>query len=74
MWVQIIVDRYERKKIKPNDKPFADRTGTGLRVLSANKGGRRKWHLRFVSPTARKRRDGAKNLSRYKYHSSPRLS
>jgi hypothetical protein len=45
------------KKIKPNDRPFADRTGTGLRVLSANKGGRGKWHLRFVYPTTRKRRD-----------------
>ena len=45
------------KKIKPNDKPLADGTVIGLRLLSANKNGRGKWKLRFVSPTTRKRRD-----------------
>ena len=45
------------KKIKSKDKPLADGTVTGLRLLSTNKNGRGKWKLRFVSPTTRRRRD-----------------
>ena len=45
------------KRIKPGDKPLADGTVTGLRLLATGKAGRGKWQLRFVSPETEKRRD-----------------
>lgn len=45
------------KRIKSGDKPFADGTVTGLRLLPSANSGRGKWQLRFVSPKTNKRRD-----------------
>lgn len=45
------------KRIKPGDKPVADGTVTGLRLLATSTAGRGKWQLRFVSPETDKRRD-----------------
>jgi integrase len=45
------------KRIKPGDKPVADGTVTGLRLLATGTAGRGKWQLRFVSPETEKRRD-----------------
>ena len=45
------------KRIKSGDKPVADGTVTGLRLLATGTAGRGKWQLRFVSPETEKRRD-----------------
>ena len=45
------------RKIKMGDKPLADGTVTGLRLIPASANGRGKWQLRFVSPETNKRRD-----------------
>ena len=45
------------KRIKPGDKPLADGTVAGLRLLPSVSAGRGKWQLRFVSPETNKRRD-----------------
>ncbi len=45
------------KNIKSVDKPLADGTVQGLRLLPSKKNGRGKWQLRFVSPITKKRRD-----------------
>ena len=45
------------KSIKPDDKPLADRTVAGLRLLPTKVKGRGQWKLRYVSPTTNKRRD-----------------
>jgi len=45
------------KNIKPTDKPFADGTVTGLRLLPSSSRGHGKWQLRYVSPESTKRRD-----------------
>ena len=45
------------RKIKVGDKPVADGTITGLRLLPSTANGRGKWQLRFVSPVTNKRRD-----------------
>ena len=45
------------KFIKPEDKPLADGTVAGLRLLPTKVKGRGQWKLRYVSPTASKRRD-----------------
>ena len=45
------------KTIKPSDKPFADGTVTGLRLLPSSSRGHGKWQLRYVSPKSTKRRD-----------------
>ncbi len=45
------------KSIKPDDKPLADGTVAGLRLLPTKVKGRGQWKLRYVSPTTSKRRD-----------------
>ncbi len=45
------------RRIKPGDKPVADGTVTGLRLIPAATNGRGKWQLRFVSPETNRRRD-----------------
>ena len=45
------------KNIKQSDRPVADGTVTGLRLLPGKRKGRGKWQLRFVSPQTGKRRD-----------------
>lgn len=45
------------KRIKPGDKPLADGTVAGLRLLHSVSAGRGKWKLRFVSPETNNRRD-----------------
>jgi len=45
------------RKIKTGDKPVADGTIIGLRLIPASANGRGKWQLRFVSPETNKRRD-----------------
>jgi integrase len=45
------------KRIKPGDKPLADGTVVGLRLLHSVSAGRGKWKLRFVSPETNNRRD-----------------
>ncbi|WP_420587928.1 tyrosine-type recombinase/integrase [Marivita sp.] len=45
------------KRIGPGDKPMADGTVAGLRLLPGSGKGRGKWQLRFVSPETGKRRD-----------------
>ena len=45
------------RKIRMGDKPLADGTVTGLRLIPASANGRGKWQLRFVSPETNKRRD-----------------
>ena len=45
------------KSIKPEDKPLADGTVAGLRLLPTKVKGRGQWKLRYVSPTTSKRRD-----------------
>lgn len=39
------------RRIKTTDKPLADGTVVGLRLLPGTVGGRGKWQLRFTSPT-----------------------
>lgn len=45
------------RRIKLGDKPVADGTVTGLRLIPAAANGRGKWQLRFVSPETSRRRD-----------------
>lgn len=45
------------RRIKPGDKPFADGSVTGLRLIPTASKGRGKWQLRFVSPEIKRRRD-----------------
>ena len=45
------------RRIKPGDKPVADGTVTGLRLIPAAANGRGNWQLRFVSPETNRRRD-----------------
>lgn len=45
------------RRIKLSDKPLADGTVTGLRLIPAAANGRGKWQLRFVSPETSRRRD-----------------
>jgi integrase len=45
------------RNIKPNNKPTADGTITGLRLHPGKENGRGKWMMRFVSPETNKRRD-----------------
>ena len=45
------------KSIKPKDKPLADGTVAGLRLLPTKTKGRGQWKLRYVSPGTGKRRD-----------------
>ena len=45
------------KSIQPDDKPLADGTVAGLRLLPTKVKGRGQWKLRYVSPTTSKRRD-----------------
>lgn len=45
------------RKVKPGDKPLADGTVTGLRLIPSKKSGQGKWQFRFVSPVTAKRRD-----------------
>ena len=47
----------QARKIKPGDKPVADGTVTGLRLIPTASKGRGKWQLRFVSPESDRRRD-----------------
>lgn len=47
----------QARKIKPGDKPVADGTVTGLRLIPTASKGRGKWQLRFVSPESERRRD-----------------
>ena len=45
------------RRIKPTDKPLADGTVVGLRLLPGTLNGRGKWQLRFTSPATGVRRD-----------------
>tara|TARA_B100002003_G_C13655545_1_gene333188 strand:- start:13 stop:402 length:390 start_codon:yes stop_codon:yes gene_type:complete len=45
------------QNIKPDDRPMADGTVSGLRLHPGKKKGHGKWLLRFVSPETNKRRD-----------------
>lgn len=45
------------RRIKATDKPLADGTVVGLRLLPGTVNGRGKWQLRFMSPVTNKRRD-----------------
>lgn len=45
------------RRIKPGDKPVADGTVTGLRLIPTTANGRGNWQLRFVSPETKRRRD-----------------
>lgn len=45
------------RRIKPGDKPLADGSVTGLRLIPTASKGRGKWQLRFVSPEIKRRRD-----------------
>ena len=45
------------RSIKPNGKPLADGTVSGLRLYPSKEKGRGKWILRFTSPQTNKRRD-----------------
>lgn len=45
------------RRIKPGDKPIADGTVIGLRLLPTSVKGRGNWQLRFVSPETKRRRD-----------------
>lgn len=45
------------RRIKPTDKPLADGTVVGLRLLPGTLNGRGKWQLRFTSPETGARRD-----------------
>lgn len=45
------------RRIKLGDKPVADGTVTGLRLIPATANGRGNWQLRFVSPETNRRRD-----------------
>ena len=47
----------QARRIKPGDKPVADGTVTGLRLIPTASKGRGKWQLRFVSPESERRRD-----------------
>ena len=47
----------QARRIKPGDKPLADGSVTGLRLIPTTAKGRGKWQLRFVSPEAKRRRD-----------------
>jgi len=48
---------FKAKHIKPTDKPLADGTVSGLRLMPGRVNGHGKWELRFVSPATNKRRD-----------------
>lgn len=52
-----ILTEIRARNLKPDDKPVADGTVTGLRLLPTQSKGRGKWQLRFVSPETGKRRD-----------------
>ena len=45
------------RRVKPGDKPVADGTVTGLRLIPSAANGRGNWQLRFVSPETNRRRD-----------------
>jgi len=45
------------RNIKPDDKPIADGTVSGLRIYPGKDKGHGKWLMRFVSPATNKRRD-----------------
>ena len=47
----------QARRIKPGDKPVADGTVRGLRLIPTASKGRGKWQLRFVSPEIERRRD-----------------
>lgn len=47
----------QARRIKPSDKPMADGTVMGLRLIPSAIKGRGKWQLRFVSPEVERRRD-----------------
>lgn len=47
----------QARRIKPGDKPLADGSVTGLRLIPTTSKSRGKWQLRFVSPEAKRRRD-----------------
>ena len=47
----------QARRIKPGDKPVADGTVRGLRLIPTASKGRGKWQLRFVSPEIKRRRD-----------------
>ena len=47
----------QARRIKPGDKPVADGTVKGLRLIASATKGRGKWQLRFVSPEVERRRD-----------------
>ena len=47
----------QARRIKPGDKPLADGTVKGLRLIPSATKGRAKWQLRFVSPEVQRRRD-----------------
>ncbi len=52
-----ILSDLKARNIKPTDRPIADGSVTGLRLVPGMARGRGKWILRFVSPVTRKRRD-----------------
>ena len=52
-----ILTEIRARNLKPEDKPVADGTVTGLRLLPTQSKGRGKWQLRYVSPETGKRRD-----------------
>lgn len=45
------------RRIKSGEKPLADGTVTGLRLIPAATNGRGNWQLRFISPETSRRRD-----------------
>ena len=51
------------QSIKPDDKPLADGTVAGLRLLPTKVKGRGQWKLRYVSPTTSKRRVWTKDAT-----------
>ncbi|MBT4934461.1 MAG: tyrosine-type recombinase/integrase [Rhodospirillaceae bacterium] len=51
------LSKLQADNIKPDDKPIADGTVSGLRFHPGKEKGQGKWMMRFVSPETNKRRD-----------------
>jgi integrase len=52
-----ILSDLKARNMKPNDRPIADGTVSGLRLHPGKEKGQGKWLLRFVSPETNKRRE-----------------